>query len=690
MRGNRVRLAHTPVKKSLVIVESPTKARTIQKFLGNDYIIKSSFGHVRDLPRRELGVDVEHKFKPKYVIPPKAKKLIAELKKDLSKADNAILATDEDREGEAIAWHLQEALKLKDPQRIVFHEITKSAIEKALETPRHIDMDLVDAQQARRVLDRIVGYKLSPFLWKKVAKGLSAGRVQSVAVKLIVEREREIEKFIPIEYWSIEAQLKKSEKEFPASLVKKGDKLIDKLEIKNKEDGDKILEDLKGADYIVETVEKKETKRNPSPPFTTSTLQQAASQKFGWPAKMTMSIAQRLYEEGNITYHRTDSLNLSETSLLAAKDFISEKYGKNYWAGNSVKYVTKSKGAQEAHEAIRPAYADKTPESLAGIDARQLKLYTLVWQRFIACQMAPAIFNSISADIKASDYTFRANGQTLNFDGFLKVYPTKFKEKDLPSLEKNDKLDFIKLDSTQHFTEPPARYTEAGLIKVLEKYGVGRPSTYAPTISTIQDRNYVSKNEQKRFVPSEMGLIVNDVLVKNFPEIVDIGFTAKMEEDLDLVAEGKDKWEKVCGDFYKPFAKNLEEKYKEVVKTDLTQATDKICPKCGSPIIEKMGRFGRFYACSKFPECKHTESINDKKNDLDIKCPKCKEGDIVARKSKRGKIFYGCNSFPKCNFALWDKPINELCPKCDSILVQKTKKKIKCSNKDCYYEINQP
>jgi len=669
--------------KSLVIVESPTKAKTIQKFLGSNFIIKSSFGHVRDLPRRELGVDVEKGFKPKYVIPPKAKKVIAELKKDMAKVENTILATDEDREGEAIAWHLQEALKLKNPERIVFHEITKSAIEKALESPRQIDMNLVDAQQARRVLDRIVGYKLSPFLWKKIAKGLSAGRVQSVALRLVVEKEREIEKFVPTEYWSIEALLKKIDKEFPASLTKKDGKVIDKLEIKNKDEADKILKDLNEADYIVKEVEKKETRRNPAPPFTTSTLQQAASQRFGWPAKMTMSIAQRLYEEGNITYHRTDSLNLSETSLLAAKDFISEKYGKNYWAGQSVKYITKSKGAQEAHEAIRPAYADKTPESLAGIDARQLKLYTLIWQRFIACQMSQAVFNSIAADIKAENYTFRANGQTLKFDGFLKVYPTKFEEKDLPNLEKNDKLDLSKLDSLQHFTEPPARYTEASLIKTLEKYGVGRPSTYAPTLSTIQDRNYVSKNEQKRFVPSEMGTIVNDVLVKNFPDIVDIGFTAKMEEDLDQVAEGKDKWEKICKDFYNPFAKILAEKYKDVAKTDLTQKTDKICPKCGSEIIERMGRFGRFYACSKFPECKHTESIDDKNKDLGIKCPKCKEGDMVARKTKRGKIFYGCNSFPKCDFALWDKPVNEFCPKCDSILVEKSKNKIKCSNKEC-------
>jgi DNA topoisomerase-1 len=355
-------------------------------------------------------------------------------------------------------------------------------------------------------------------------------------------------------------------------------------------------------------------------------------------------LAQRLYEEGNITYHRTDSLNLSESSMVAAKDFITDKYGKDYWAGKSVKYVTKSKGAQEAHEAIRPAYADRTPESLKGIDARQLKLYTLIWQRFIASQMSSAVFDSVAADIKASDYTFRANGLTLKFGGFLKVYPTKFEDKDLPDLEKGDKLDFVKLDSLQHFTEPPARYNEASLIKTLEKFGIGRPSTYAPTLSTIQDRHYIEKNEQKRFAPTEMGTIVNDILVKNFPEVVDIDFTAKMEKELDEVADGKDTWQKTCSDFYTPFAKNLAEKYKDVPKENLIEATDKICPKCGSPIIERMGRFGRFYACSKFPECKHTESIENKNSDLGIKCPKCKEGDIVARKTKN--CFSDAINFP--------------------------------------------
>ncbi len=672
--------------KSLVIVESPTKARTIQKFLGSDFVVKSSFGHVRDLPKRELGVDVEKGFKPKYIVPTKAKKVVAELKKESSKADVTILASDEDREGESIAWHLQEALKLKDPQRIVFHEITKTAIEEALKSPRHIDMNLVNAQQARRILDRIVGYKISPFLWKKIAKGLSAGRVQSVAVRLIVEKEREIEKFIPTEYWKVEALLKKGENEFNSSLIKKDGKVFEKLEIKNKAEADKIFEDLNNSEYIVESVEKKETKRHPAPPFTTSTLQQAAWQRYKFSAKMTMSIAQKLYEEGNITYHRTDSLNLSEMSLNAAKDFILEKYGQTYWAGKVVKYKTKDNSAQEAHEAIRPAYAEKTPESLNLTDARQLKLYTLIWQRFMSSQMAPAVLDSVAADITAKNYTFRANGQTLKFDGFLKVYPTKLEETLLPDLDKNDKLDLSKLSPLQHFTEPPARYTEASLVKILEKHGIGRPSTYAPIISTIQDRNYVSENDQHRFFPSEMGIIVNDALVENFPDIVNVDFTAKMEKELDEVAEGKDTWEKTCKDFYGPFSKNLEEKYKDVIKTDLTQKTDKICPKCGSPLIERLGRFGRFYACSKFPECKHTESVEGDPDTLNIGCPKCKEGKVTGKRTKKGKTFYGCNRFPKCDFALWDKPVNELCPKCDSLLIEKGKKILKCSNKECDFQ----
>lgn len=671
----------------LLLVESPTKAKTLKNFLGKDYHVLASFGHVRDLPKSRLGVDVEKNFEPEYIVPTKAKKLLSQLKKESAKAENTILATDEDREGEAIAWHLKEALKLDEPRRIVFHEITKEAIEEALKNPRDIDMNMVDAQQARRVLDRIVGYKLSPFLWKKVARGLSAGRVQSVAVRLVVEKEREIEKFIAKEYWQIEALLKKGSDEFSAMLIKKNEKVIDKLEVKNKKEAEEIINELEGAEYIVENVEKKEEKRNPFSPFTTSTLQQAAWQKFHFPAKMTMQTAQRLYEEGHITYHRTDSLNLSQTSLFAAKKFIEEAFGKNYWAGYLKKYKAKG-NAQEAHEAIRPTYADRKPESLKGIDPRQLKLYTLIWQRFIACQMAPALFSSISADIKAKNYIFRANGQTLKFDGFLRVYPTKFEEKELPPLEKNDNLDLVKLNHSQHFTEPPARYNEASLIKALEKHGIGRPSTYAPTLTTIQTRNYIEKNEQKRFFPTEMGIMVNDVLVENFPEVVDIDFTAKLEKELDQIAEGENTWVKTCQDFYTPFSKNLKDKYENVSKKKFAETpTDRKCPKCNSPLVEKMGRFGRFYGCSKFPDCKHTEPIKD--NGIGIKCPKCKIGEIVSKRTKKAKIFYGCDQFPKCDFAAWDKPIDEMCPKCNSILIERPKgyprKQIKCSNKECDY-----
>ncbi len=675
-----------------IIVESPTKQKTIERFLGPDYTVGSSFGHIRDLPKAELGVDVENNFKPKYVIPLKSRKVINSLKKESEKTDTIILATDEDREGEAIAWHLTQALKLKDYQRIVFHEITKQAIEKALQNPRKIDINLVNAQQARRILDRLVGYKLSPFLWKKVIRRLSAGRVQSVAVRLVVEREKEIKNFISQEYWMIEALLKKQENEFNALLVKENGKAVPKLGIKSKKEADKILKDLKGAEYKVGKVEKKEVKKNPLPPFTTSTLQQTAWQKFRFPAKFTMRIAQQLYEKGFISYHRTDSLNLSDLSLFAAKKFITENYGKNYWAGFLRKYKAKGK-VQEAHEAIRPTYPDKTPEKpKTKFDNSQFKIYDLIWRRFIACQMAQACFDSTVLDIAAKTYTFQSAGQILKFDGFLKVYPTIFKEVELPPLKKDEILELIKLISSQHFTKPPSRYTEATLIKTLEKNGIGRPSTYAPTLSTIQERNYIEKDEKKRFLPTEIGTLVNDLLVEHFPKIVDIKFTAKMEEDLDEIAKGQKKWTEICQNFYGPFEKNLQKKYQEVSKKTLTETTtDKKCPKCGAPIIIKLGRFGKFYACSNFPKCKYTESFE--KKTLGIKCPKCKEGEMVEKRTKTKKIFYGCNRFPKCDFALWDKPLQdpqgkpEKCPKCDSLLIKNKYGRIKCSNKECDYEL---
>lgn len=685
----------------LVIVESPTKAKTISKFLGSGYKVLSSFGHVRDLPKNDLGIDIENNFTPRYIVPTKAKKNISELKKEAKKSDEIILATDEDREGESISWHLAEILKITDPKRIVFHEITKSAIEDAIKNPRGIDIHLVDAQQARRVLDRIVGYKLSPFLWKKVARGLSAGRVQSVAVRLVVEREKEIDFFTPQEYWGIVATLSKNEnsgaqKEFEAGLFAKDGKNIDKLEIKSKEEADKILSDLKSADYKVEKIENKETKRNPLPPFTTSTLQQEAWKKLRYSSKFTMRLAQQLYEKGYITYHRTDSVNLSEQSLFAAQKFINENYGKNYHAGYFRKFKSKGK-AQEAHEAMRPAFADKTPEELTS-DEKLKKLYDLIWKRFIACQMAPAIFDSTSVDIAAKNYVFRANGQILKFDGFLKLYPLKFEEADLPNLKEQELLKLIKITPGQHFTEPPARYTEASLIKALEENGIGRPSTYAPTLSTIQDRNYIAKNDQKRFYPTEVGITVNSILVEHFPKIVDINFTAKMENDLDKVADGEEKWTKVCAEFYGPFSENLKNKYESVSKEGVGETqTDKICPKCGAPVVERLGRFGRFYACSKFPECKYTQSL--KKNEIGIPCPKCIEGEITEKRTKKGKIFYGCNRYPDCDFALWDKPVlkikpegsnekpeAEKCPKCGSLLVETKKGQVKCSNKECDYK----
>lgn len=673
--------------KTLVVVESPTKAKTIQKFLGTKYLIKSSFGHVRDLPKRELGVDVDKNFEVKYVVPVKAKKVITDLKKDLKNADRVILATDQDREGESISWHLAQALKLENPERIVFHEITKEAIDEALAHPGKIDMNLVNAQQARRVLDRIVGYKLSPFLWKKINKGLSAGRVQSVATRLVVEKEEEIQKFVAEEYWQIEAQFNKDNAVFSAWLTKENGKTIDKLAIKNEDEAKAILQKLDSATYQITSIEKKETKKNPLAPFTTSTLQQTAANKFGYSSKMTMTLAQKLYEQGFITYHRTDSLNLSQSSLVAAKEYITQNLGEKYFKGAVFRA---GKNAQEAHEAIRPTTPKNSPDVMKEkLEGAQLKLYTLIWQRFIACQMMPAIFDATSIEISAGQYGFGANGQMLKFDGFLKIYPMKFSENDLPALAEKEILHLKEILPTQHFTEPPARYNEASLIKALEKHGIGRPSTYAPTISTIQTRNYIAKNEQKRFYPTEMGTIVTKMLVENFPEIVDIDFTAKMEKELDEIAEGKDTWEKTCRDFYGPFAKNLKEKYQDVAKENLDIQTDKVCPKCSKPMVEKMGRFGRFYACTGFPECKHTESLattggaSSTAIKIDITCPKCKTGNIVAKKTKRGKIFYGCDNYPKCDFAAWDKPINEFCPKCQSILTENVKGKVKCSSKDC-------
>ena len=690
----------------LVIVESPTKAKTISRFLGRDFKVESSYGHVRDLPKSTLGIDVEKTFEPKYVIPTKSRKQVNLLKKEAEGADKIILATDEDREGEAIAWHLIAALGLENRpgnkiERIVFHEITEKAIKEALKNPRELDLKLINAQQARRILDRIVGYKLSPFLWKKVYRGLSAGRVQSVAVRLIAEREREIQNFKPEEYWTISANLKKTDtkEELEANLAKKDGAAIDKFDIKTKADADKIANELERQEWRVLGVEKKAVSKNPWPPFTTSTLQQEAFRRLGFSAKQTMRLAQQLYEgvelgegaAGLITYMRTDSLNLSEDSLASAKEYLAREVGEKYALPSPRRFKTKSKGAQEAHEAIRPSDPARTPESVKPfLDQKQYRLYDLIWRRFTASQMPQALFDATSVDIKAGlpaqagDYTFRANGQTLKFDGFLKIYPLKFTELSLPELKLEDELELVKLRPAQHFTEPPPRFSEASLIKILEKNGIGRPSTYAPTISTIQERGYVKKNEKRQLEPSEVGFIVNDMLVEHFPEIVDIQFTAKMEEELDEIALGKKEWLPLIKEFYEPFSKHLAEKYESVEKQEFNENTDEVCEKCGKPMIIKRGRFGKFLACSGFPECKNTKNLPPVS--LHLTCPKCKEGEIVERSTRRGRMFYGCSRYPKCDFASWQRPSGELCPECSSPLVVVKNGELKCSSKSCDFK----
>ena len=755
----------------LIIVESPTKAKTITKFLGKGFTVKSSFGHVRDLPKSGMGVDIEKDFAPSYEIPDKARIKVTELLKFSKKADEVILASDEDREGEAIAWHLVEALGLdkknkKPYSRIVFHEITKSAIEKALEHPREIDLNLVDAQQARRVLDRLVGYELSPFLWKKIRRGLSAGRVQSVALRFIVEREREIQKFEAEEFWTISAKLQKKSAEpgrnassiadagediFEANLLEQngekieqtitlklftGDYKTKKSIIPNKKTAEQIASELKDAKYQVLSVEKKETMRSPSAPFTTSTLQQAAISSFGFSAKQTMMTAQKLYEEGYITYMRTDSMNLSLESLMSARKIIEKEFGKNYSLESPRYFKTKSKSAQEAHEAIRPTDPEKTPDELMPLlETNQYKLYRLIWNRMIACQMQNARLNSVKADIEAANnknkFLLRATGSTVIFDGFLKVYESRAAQAEsfLPELKKGDALSALEILPLQKFTSAPPRYNEATLVKVLEEHGIGRPSTYAPTISTIIERKYVDKNEDKRLFPLEIGFPVNDLLVEHFPTIVGIDFTANIEKDFDEIAEGHKKWVPVIRNFYEPFHALLEEKNDSVKKEDLVEKLNRPCPSCDGELIMKFGRFGKFIACSNYPTCKYTEKTeSEKKEDEEnsgivcdkcgkpmvvkrgrfgaflgcsgypeckgimkieqktgVKCPKCQVGDVIARKSKKGKMFYGCNKYPDCDFVMWNKPTGEMCPKCSQPLAFAAKGKITCSNKECKF-----
>ena len=726
----------------LLIVESPTKAKTISKFLGKDFKVESSYGHIRDLPKSKMGVDIEHDFEPAYVIPTAKRKTVTKLKKAAEKAKEIYFATDEDREGEAIAWHLSCILEQKSDQanRISFHEITKEAIAEAIKNPRTIDQNLVDAQQARRILDRLVGYELSPFLWRKVAKGLSAGRVQSVALRLVVERERERKEFKPQEYWTIEALLaKKAGEELLSKLHKIDGKTLDKFDLNSEKLVKPILKDLKSAEYQIEDIIKKQVKRNPLAPFTTSTLQQEANNKLGFSAKQTMRIAQQLYEGvdtdkkgsvGLITYMRTDSVTLADKFLNEARSFIKKELGNEYLPDTARKYKTKSKMAQEAHEAIRPTHADLKPEDIEkSLNPHQYKLYDLIWKRALASQINPAIIDQTTIEIKADKYGLRTTGSVINFDGFLKIYGNSKTDDLLPAMEKGDKLNLKELTEKQHFTEPPARYSDATLVKTLEEHGIGRPSTYAPTIATIIERNYVQRDENKRLAPTEIAFIVTDLLTEHFPRIVDFKFTARMEEDLDEIARGKEKWVPIIKEYYGPFHKNLEIKEKELHKKDIAEEeTSEVCEKCGKPMIRKIGRYGPFLACSGFPECRNIKSIEgegsepemtDEKcpqcgspmavrkgrygkflacsgypkckyikktqNSTGVKCPKCGTGEIVIRRTRKGRTFYGCSEYPKCDFSLWQRPTGEVCKKCGSLLIYKAKDKVACSNQQCGY-----
>ncbi len=640
----------------LVLVESPTKIKTLEKFLGKNYKVLASFGHLRDLPKSELGIDIEKNFEPKYVIPRKVRKNIKPLKDAVKNAELVYLATDPDREGEAISYHLLAALDIKNYKRITFNEITKDAVEKAIKSPHDIDLNLVNAQQARRILDRLVGYKLSPFLWKKLYYGLSAGRVQSVALKIVTDREKEIESFIKEEYWSILAVLISQKKEFNALLKQINKKKIGKLDIKNKKQAEEIKKDISTATFTVQKVEQKEKKRNPLPPFTTSTMQQEAFKKLHFPAKFTMGVAQSLYEKGLITYHRTDSLHIAQSAHKETATFIETKYGKNY---SSPRFFSAKGKTQEAHEAIRPTTVEKDPTAVYGLKKEALRLYELIWRRFISSQMSSAVFYGTSIDILAKskdEYLLSSSGSILKFDGFLKIYPTKFEENELPEIRESESLEKKDIISEQHFTAAPPRYTDASLIKELEKHGVGRPSTYAPTLSTLTERNYTEKIEKKYLKPTEIGMVVSNILSEHFSSIVDFKFTAKMEENLDIIAEGKEDWRKVIKNFYEDFAKNLEKKELEVKKENIMQEKiEKKCTKCGSEMQVKFGKFGKFIACTNFPECKNTEPLEDdkresKENDNEnvekIKCEKC-GSEMQKKKSKFGE-FYGCSDYPKC------------------------------------------
>ncbi|MET3207686.1 UNVERIFIED_CONTAM: DNA topoisomerase-1 [Paenibacillus sp. PvR008] len=679
---------------SLVIVESPSKAKTIGKYLGSKYIVKASMGHIRDLPKSQIGVEVENDFNPKYITIRGKGSILKELKDARKKVKKVYLAADPDREGEAIAWHLAHALDLDDTAdcRVVFNEITKQAVKDAFKTPRKINMDLVNAQQARRILDRLVGYKISPLLWKKVKKGLSAGRVQSVAVKIILDRENEINEFVPEEYWTITAKLAIKDSTFEAKFHQlRGEK----KELSSEADVQEVLEAIGKSSYKVRDVKEKERLRNPSPPFTTSSLQQEAARKLNFRASKTMSVAQQLYEGvdlgkegtvGLITYMRTDSTRIAVSAQEEAKEFIIQKYGEAFVPESPRQYSKKAANAQDAHEAIRPTSALRDPETVKPFMSRdQFRLYKLVWERFMASQMASAIMDTLSVDIEAGETIFRAAGSKVRFPGFMKVYVEgnddgkTEEDKLLPQLKPGDKLKKESVEPKQHFTQPPPRYTEARLVKTLEELGIGRPSTYAPTLETIQKRGYVAI-EEKKFFPTELGELVIEQMEEFFPEILNVEFTANMEGDLDHVEEGEGDWVKVLSDFYESFEKRLEvaeEEMKEIEIKD--EESDVICDKCGSPMVYKLGRFGKFLACSAFPDCRNTKPIV---KDIGINCPTCGEGHVVERRSKKGRIFYGCDRYPECDFVSWDKPSIKPCPSCASLMVEKRTKqgtKLNCT-----------
>ena len=650
----------------LIIVESPAKANTIKKFLGGNTKVVASMGHIRDLPKSKMGIDIENNFEPQYINIRGKGDLINSLKKEAKNAKKVYLATDPDREGEAIAWHLAHILNIDEDEycRVTFNEITKNAVKEAMKEPRTVDRNLIDAQQARRVLDRIVGYKMSPVLWKKVRKGLSAGRVQSVAVKLIVDREEEIEKFIQEEYWNIQAQLleEKTDKSFAAKFYGKDNK---KMEIHTKEDVDNILKNIKNAKYIVKEVKKSQKKRTPAPPFTTSTMQQEASRKLGFTLKKTMSVAQGLYEGvtikghgsvGLITYMRTDSTRISDVARNAAKEYINEKYGESYYEN---RFYKAKDDAQDAHEAIRPTYVELNPEEIKeSLTNDQYKLYKLIYNRFIASQMSQAIFDTVSANIDANGYTFKANGQTLKFKGFMVLYvETSDKEEEaenqIPELNEGQEVKKIKLESKQSFTEPPPRYTEASLVKVLEEDGIGRPSTYSPTITTILARHYIEKI-QKQLVPTELGKIVNKLLVENFNDVINVEFTAEMEREFDEIADGKQKWKKVIKEFYEPFEKTIKKVEEELEHVQLVEeVSDVPCEKCGRMMVIKYGRYGKFLACPGYPECKNAKPYYET---IEEPCPKC-GGKVQIRKTKKRRNYYICENNPtSCDYISWNKP----------------------------------